>query len=382
MLKSKKILALLVVLAMVSAFAACGQTPSVETAVTNETAAVSEAAETSAAVETAVESPSEVTATGFEGPTTPSKAPEGIKLAIIMGNASMSGASIPADAMMEIAEHYGWEYQTWDGAGSPDVENTAIMSAISWGADAILTSCIQASTVQTSLKAATEAGIPVGSCSTGTDTPNPVIEAEYNFAYDVGASYYAMGHSLAEWIKANTEASGIVACWDFEGEFSIDNNREGLYAGFNELGVEYDEVGYFTFDQLGDQLNRQVTTYLTNNPDTEFIFFPFDPAAVPVSEALELAGYTDVKVVGVLGNIEMCALISQGTVASATAAYDNSYLGYACVDQMIRVLNGDALFDPHGENVPYAIIDATNVPADGAWAPDFDYKASFYALWD
>ena len=318
----------------------------------------------------------------YEGPTAPSKAPEDFKLAVIMGHASMSGASIPADAMVEIANHFGWEVQTWDGAGSPDVQNPAIMSAIAWGADAILTSCIRANTVQTGLKAAAEAGIPAGSCSVGTDTPNPVITAEYDYVYDIGASYHKMGYALAEWIYSHTEASGKVACWDFEGEYSIDNTRKGLYDGFKEMGVEYDEVGYFTFDQLGDQLNRQVTSYLTNHPDTEFIFFPFDPAAVPVSEALELAGYTDVKVIGVLGNIEMCALISQDTVASATAAYDNTYLGYACVDQMIRHINGDPLFEPRGENTPYAVIDIDNVPEEGAWEPSFDYKAKYYALWE
>ncbi len=319
---------------------------------------------------------------GYEGPTTPSKAPEDLKLAVIIGHASMSGASIPADAMVEIANHFGWEVQTWDGQGSPDVMNPAIMSAIAWGADAILMTAQESSSLQAGVKAAVEAGIPIGCASAGTDTPNPVIRNEYDYVYDVGASYNEMGHAMAEWMYNNIEGSGKVACWDFEGAYSIDNTRKGLYEGFEELGMDYDPVGYFTFDLIGDQLNRQVTTYLTNNPDTEFIFFPFDPAAVPVSEALELAGFTDVKVASVLGNIEMCALISQDTVASASAAYDNTYLGYAAMDQMIRHLNGDPLFEPHGENTPYAILDITNVPSDGAWAPDFDYKSKFYALWE
>ena len=32
---------------------------------------------------------------------------------------------------------------------------------------------------------------------------------------------------------------------------------------------------------------------------------------------MEAAGFTDVKVLGVLGNTEMCSLISQGTIAAA-----------------------------------------------------------------
>ena len=368
MLKGKKIVALLLILTVCFGAMAGGQKEAEPAAKAAPAPAPAAAAPVSDAV--------------YEGPTAPSKAPSDFKLAVIMGHASMSGASIPADAMVEVAKHFGWEVQTWDGQGSPDVQNPAIMSAIAWGADAILTTAMKASTIQAGLKAANEAGIPCGSASAGTDTPNPVITSQYDYVYDIGASYHKMGYALAEWMHNHIEDSGKVACWDFEGEYSIDNTRNGLYDGFDDFGMEYDEVGYFTFDQLGDQLNRQVTTYLTNHPDTEFIFFPFDPAAVPVSEGLELAGFTDVKVVSVLGNIEMCALISQDTVAKASAAYDNAYLGYASVDQMIRHINGDPLFEPHGENTPFAIIDETNVPESGAWAPSFDYKATFYSLWE
>ena len=79
----------------------------------------------------------------------------------------------------------------------------------------------------------------------------------------------------------------------------------------------------------------------------------------------------------------MISLIRQGTVASCTAAYDNVYLGYATADQAIRVLNGQKLAAPRGENLPYQIIDIQSLPKEGeAWAPNMNYKERYYELWD
>ena len=385
----KKLLAILLALCLTVSFAACAGSAAPAAPAAEETAAAASEPAAPAEQPATEEAAATETAAAVYGqienlvPTVATKAPATLKVAVVMGNASMSGSSVPCAAIEAICAHYGWEIQTWDGEGDPSKENDAIISAISWGAQCIITASVQASNVQSALQAASEAGVPCGSLSCGNDTPNPVVQVEgFNYSFDVGPYYHDLGYSLGEWIAANKEGSGKVACWDFAGEFSIDYTREGLYAAFKDLGVEYSEQGCFTFDQLGDVLNRSVATYLTNNPDTEFIYFPFDPAAQPVSELLDLNGYTGVKVIGVLGNSEMVALIRQGSVASATAAYDNTYMGYAAMDQMLRVLNGDALIEPHGENVPFLVLDATNAPeGDAGWVAPFDYAASFYAIW-
>lgn len=382
----KRIIALLVALILVIACCACAakQTQADESQKQEQTAAPS-AEEANQAADDEVQNGESKAYGLIENmvPTEPVKVPENLKVAVVMGNASMSGSSVPCAAIESICEHYGWEIQTWDGEGDPSKENDAIISALSWGAECIITCSVQASNVQSALQAASEAGVPCGSLSCGNDSPNPVLQADgYNYAYDIGPDYDGLGYAFGDWIQAHTEGSGKIACWDFAGEYSIDYLREGLYRSLTDKGIAYDDRGCFTFDQLGDVLNRQVSSYLTNNPDTEFIFFPFDPAAQPVSEFLDLNGYTDVKVLGVLGNAEMVALINQGSVASATAAYDNTYMGFAAMDQMLRVLADQDLIEPHGENVPYLVLDETNaVESDNGWTAPFDYAASYYAIW-
>lgn len=324
----------------------------------------------------------------FEGPTEKATAPREIKVALVPAQASLSGCIVPCEAIEEIGERYDWVVQTFDGQGTPDAQNAAISNAIAWEADIIITISLDARSVQQGISAAEEAGIPIVSGSNGTDDPNPTLDLEseglLDFAFDVGPDYAALGEAMAEWMENNQEGSGKVVIYSCPGSYSVEYFEDGLLAGLEDTNLEVDEtLQSFTFEQMGDELNRMVIGYLTANPETEFVFLPFDPAAVSVTEALETAGFTDVKVCGVLGNEEMISLIREGTVAACTAAYDNTYLGYAVVDQAIRLLNGQELATPHGENLPYEIVDSTNLPDEGEeWTPNMDYKSAFYELWD
>ena len=59
-------------------------------------------------------------------------------------------------------------------------------------------------------------------------------------------------------------------------------------------------------------------------------------------------------------------------------------MGYAVIDQYIRYLNGEEYSAPMGENLPYTVLDATNLPEQGTdWTAlsFFDYEKEFKALW-
>ncbi|MFV0363459.1 MAG: sugar ABC transporter substrate-binding protein [Suipraeoptans sp.] len=371
-----KLVACILAMVMCMSLVACGSGSSDSDTTTEEETATESESE-------ATDEEAQVSTEGFEGPTEAAKAPEELKVAFVPADASLSGCIVPVEAMEEICDRYGWEYQTFNGEGTTEGYNSAIMNAVAWSPDVICTVSILASAVQQGIKAAVDAGIPITSGSNGTDDPNPKLDLEYDFAYDIGPDYAGLGAEMARWIKDNTEGSGKVVTFDCPGSYSVEYFFNGLFDEMDAQGIEYTKGSDFTFDQLGDELNRMIISYLTNNPDTEFVYLPFDPAAVEVVEGLETAGFTDIKILGTLGNTEMCNLIRQGSIATATAAYDNVYLGYAQMDQAIRLINDQDLISPRGENLPFAIIDATNVPdGDTAWAPTFDYKSAYYALWD
>ena len=386
----KKLVAVLLVLLLVFAFTACQNGSSTATESQSASSQQPEVASDTPAAEVsesaAAESQATASVEGFQGPTEKATAPKGIKVAIVPNQASLSGCIVPGNAIQEIGKRYDWETQIFDGRGTPAEENAAILDAIAWGADVIATISLDARSVQQGIVAANEAGIPIVSGSSGADDPNPKLdldEGQIDFAYDIGPDYYGLGQEMAEWMQKDSNDAGSVVIYSCPGVASVDLFEDGLLDGLGKTNLQVDpELQTFTFDQLGETLNRMVTGYVTSH-DVDYVFIPFDPAALGPVEALGTAGLEDVKVCSVLGTTEMVELIRQGTVAACTAAYDSTYLGYAEVDQFIRILNDQELIVPHGENVPYAIVDSTNLPSEGsAWVPAFDYKSAYYALWD
>lgn len=324
----------------------------------------------------------------FAGPTEANKAPTEIKVGLVPNSAALSGCITPCNAIMEIAPRYGWETQIFDGRGNPADQNKAILDAISWGADVIAVVSGDPLVLQQGLAAAYAAGIPIISGSNGTDDPNPkpdLDEGQFDYLYDVAPGYFNLGKKMADWMAADSGGDGVVKFFDCPGVSSVALFLEGMQEQFTQHpDMKIDpEVTNFTFDQLGEALDRIVLGYVQTHPDVEYIYMPWDGSALTVIEALDTAGYTDVKVVSVLGTSDFISLIRRGTPAAATAAYDSYYMGYAMADQFIRVLNNKDLFSPHDENLPLQIIDKTNLPAEGSdWVPDYDYKEAFYKLWD
>lgn len=345
-----------------------------------------EAETTEAATEESDDLDSAAYQEGFQGPTDSITPPESLKIAYVAQDAANTGSSVPYDAITEICNKLGYTLQLFDGRGTVEEQNTGIIDAVSWDADVIVCASCQESSVQQGIMAAYDAGIPIVGVSNGTDDPNPkadLAEGQMTYLFDVGPYYYGLGQESAEWVYNDSNGEGKVVVFDNDSVDSVVMHSTGMREGFDELGIEY-EVVEFSIEQVGDALNRMVTGYVQSHPDVEYVSVIADPFTLGVVQALDAAGLTNVKVISVLGSVEYCALIRQGSTAAATAAYDSYYMGYATMDQVFRYLDGgeEALWAPHGENVPMAMVDSTNLPAEGeAWAPDYDYVSAYYALW-
>lgn len=320
----------------------------------------------------------------FGGATEKAKAPTGIKVALIPSDQALSGPVTPLAAIEEVGGNFDWTCQWFNGKGDPTEQNKAIMDAVSWEADVIVCASVDAASVQQGLTTAKEAEIPVVSTSNGTDEPNEgtntVSGDQLDFVFDVGVDYYALGVSIADWMVADAGNEGSIAVFGAKEYPSCMATEYGLLDELAQSDMEISEVMYFTGGQVGDSLNRQVIGYLQSNPDTKYVFMPYDPAAIQVCQALATAGYDDVKVCSILGTEAFQELIGSGSCAAASAAYDMVYMGWGCADQFIRLLNGQELYSPHGENVPYCVIDSTNL-SGGDWISTYDYKSDFLSLW-
>ena len=329
----------------------------------------------------------EATPSKFEGPTEPAKAPSGIKMTVVTCNSALSGCVSPAEGLEKVGKVLGWDVTVLDGAGDPGKMNAAILSGISAGSDVIATTAIDPNLIQQGLKAAKKAGVPVVAGSNGIDSPNPVKEPEggkLGYAFDVAPNYAALGEKVAQWVDGESDGSANLALFSDKEFPSVLAVEVGLLKGLEECeGCTVSEPQYFTGTQVGAPLEQQTAGFLRSNPETEYLFSPYDPAAAVQVPAIQKAGLTnDVKVIGVLGSQQNLEFIRQEQVQAADAAYDNNYMAWAIADQTIRLLDGQKLAEPHGENLPYVVLDKDNLPPEGQnWEAEFPYEKEFEALW-
>ena len=227
--------------------------------------------------------------------------------------------------------------------------------------------------------------MPVLSSSAGTDTPNPVITPPSGLKYvtDVGTDFPAAGRGLGDFaVKESGGKANVVVYEDDEYPSSVASLR-----GFVDVikqcpGCKVSDIVKMTASQVGS-VGQMVVGYLQAHPDVDWVYAPYDPAAAVMVNAIVQAGLQDkVKLVSIVGSAQNIEFIRQGKVQVADAAFDNFYMGWAQVDQAIRVLNKQPLIEPNGEGTPFAIITKDNLPPPGGeFGTKVDYRSKFLSLW-
>lgn len=323
----------------------------------------------------------------YAGPTTPAIAPKHLKVAVITCLSVLHGCVSPALGVMHAGKKLGWTVNIYDGGGTPNKQNAAILDAISSGANVIVTIAIDPNLIQLALAEAKKAGIPVVAGSNGIDTPNPVALSAPNglgFAFDVAPDYGTLGEHIAEWMIADSHGTANIALFSDKEFPSIRAQQVGVLKGLATCPkCVVSKPIYFTATQIATELGQMTVGYMRNHPDVDYIFGAFDPPVAAQVTALMQAGMMgQVKVVGGLGDQQNLAFIRAGRLQVADAAYDNEYMGWAIVDQTIRLLDKQPLFEPHNENLPFVVLDKTNLPAPGAdWRATTGYEAKYLKLW-
>jgi ABC-type sugar transport system substrate-binding protein len=129
-------------------------------------------------------------------------------------------------------------------------------------------------------------------------------------------------------------------------------------------------------------LAAQTIGYLRTHPQINYLIAPYDPAAAAIVPAMAQAGITNVKVCSLLGDQQNLNFIRKGQIQDCDAAFDNGYMGWAMVDQLIRYLDHTPFAQPLGENTPLVLLDKSNLPKAGTdWQTSIDYQSHYKKLW-
>lgn len=369
-------------LALIIAFTACGSSKSSSSASSSGSSSSS-----LAQYDAKVKSAEQATPKQYSGPTAAAKAPKHLTLALISCYSILHGCESPVIGATHAAKQLGWKVIQYDGGGNPSRQNADMLNAISAGANVIADIAIDPNLVQQGLRAAKAHGVLVVSGSSGLNEPNPTISppaGHFGFKFDVGPDYAAAGAEAADWIIADSKGKGHVLVFSDKEFPSVLAFQRGLLAELHKCGgCKVSPLQYFTGAQVTTSLPTQTTGYLQSHSDINYVFSPYDPAAASQVVAIKQAGLASrVKLVSVLGDQQNVQYIRSGNVQAADAAYDNEYMGYAIVDQIIRTLDHKGLYHPIGENLPYALLTKSNLPAAGAdWHAPYNYQAKFLKIW-
>lgn len=324
--------------------------------------------------------------TTWEGPDATPAPPTDIDLAIVTCAGVVAGCVLPADAAQEAAEALGWSVTQYDGQGDPVTQNQVVSQAINGGANAVLMAGVDPAQIGSALELAEERGVPVGSMTQGIAPGNGI-------AFDIGADYVRSGEIIGSWIVADSAGTAVVLptnAKEFASTVTIVESAIDTVATCEACDVK--ETEYFVGSNIGNGLGQRIASALQRQPDVDYLIGAFDPAVADIVPAINNAGIGDrVKIISNVGLTQNLGFIADGNVQAADVVYDNTYIGYAAVDQLIRVLVGEPLWESPGatderfaynQGAPQHLTTAENLDDPSVpWTADNDAVERYLELW-
>lgn len=309
----KKIVALLLVLAMTLALAACGQTPA-------ETTAAAAANETTQAAAENGEKTYKV----------------GISMFVMdAGMTALSGlmketleqADIPIEVFITSAD------------SSTDKQNADVEDLVTKGCDLIWIQGFDRDTIVSSLESAYDAGVKLALGAVANSD-------SYTYRY-CNASEEQTGYMQADWfienyLKKNPDKTYKIAmCNGTMSTASGAGRRNGVVWGLEASGCSnYEIVVEQDNNYITETAQAWAEGLMTSHPEVDVVFCGNDDMAMGVANAIDAVGRTgEIVVLGTDGQDVGLSLMQEGKMA-ATVRMNVMEIGVAMADSMIQCLKG------------------------------------------
>jgi ribose transport system substrate-binding protein len=268
--------------------------------------------------------------------------------------------------MKEVAGKVGMKLVDYPNQGQRTQWIQGIQQAISQKADAIVLSGGTIGPIYFSEQAAAaeRAGIPIVTVVDRDLTQG----AEPNTAARVGQPYAEAARLDADWIIKRTRCAAHVLV--------ITTNE--LIAGNINSRAAQDEFDKHCGDgcttrfvnvplsEWATKIGTTTQTEVSSNPDLNYVFPLYDAMSQFVVPAIQLGGgITRVKVATFNGTPGILRMIQTGDTVEMIVGENEIHLGYAAMDQAMRLMTGA---DPIGDGdygIPLRVFDDSNVAETG-----------------
>ena len=317
------------------------------------------------------------------GPAFDAKAKAGGKtLFIIPASSQVPFVSTIANHIKRLATPIGVKVTIWQNQGQPSQWVQGMNAAISQRANAIvLLAGNDPAGLQPQIRAAKAKGIPtiVAHLYDDNQPSAPNVGGLVNIPYKIAGRLIAdqaivdtKGKANAIVVTINQVKSTLPMVAGIKDEFR-------KYCSGCKL--KYTDV---TIADIATKIQPNVQAALTGDPSINYVIALYDSAEVPfVAAAIRASGRIGrVKVSTFNGTPEMLKLVKQGDILNMNVGENLEWIGYAIVDQSMRIMGG--LKPVKNARVPVRVFDRSNI---GQAGPKFtsgwgnSYVGGYRKLW-
>lgn len=307
---------------------------------------------------------------------------------VISCGQSYQACSILASSFTDAAKQLGWNTNLVDSKADPSVATSLIKQAAAARVDGIALFSLDCPGINSGLKEARAAGIPVVQY-TSIDCDDPAFgggEELFTASLNVMGStkvadyYRAWGGARAEYLAALLGGQGKVL------EIHETSQRPHAYSheGFIDQmkiscpACEIVDVP-FTFSQVPKEATAVWNSALLQNKDAAAVSFSIDSLmGLGLQSALQQSGFRGITAGGEGLNLD---LVREGRQTSETPVpYELASWGLA--NTLNRVFAGEDPKSLPSEGGGWVFLDKDhNLPAEGNWEPSFDFKNIYTSMW-
>jgi ribose transport system substrate-binding protein len=306
----------------------------------------------------------------------------GKHLFIIPASSQVPFVSTIANHIRRIATPIGVRVTTWQNQGQPSQWVQGMNAAIAQRANAIiLLAGNDPAGLQPQIRQAKARGIPtiVAHLYDQNQKSAPNVGGVVNIPYKLAGRLIAdqaivdtRGDANAIVVTINQVKSTIPMVQGIREEFR--KYCSGCKLTFTDV----------TIADIATRIQPNVQAALTADPNINYVIALYDSAEVPfVAAAIRAAGRIGrVKVSTFNGTPEMLKLVQQGDIVNMNVGENLEWIGYAIVDQSMRIMGG--LRPVRNARVPVRVFDRSNIAQagprfTGGWGNQ--YVPGYRRLW-
>ncbi|MCK9250751.1 MAG: sugar ABC transporter substrate-binding protein [Solirubrobacteraceae bacterium] len=317
--------------------------------------------------------------------------PKGKKIGLLQVVGGIESADRLANAIRTASKEVGYEVLYCDGQGVPNKQQTCFDTLLNQGADAILSTGVDPSTVAGQLRKAKQRGVPA--ITVGSVQPPGGYIA--NYGPDEGALGKVAAERLMEVLRDAPDKPVDLAVHSFPTPTFADRTAElEKLVKADGAAVKISAEATTDFANVAEGTRKTVTDQLTNNPNLKAFWFAFDTAGQAAGQMIgsRFSGkaFPDRPLVVTFhGDLATNDLVRKGAIdIVGEVAYDiGVWVGF---DQLLEFWARDKPMDTAdrptygdlGDLYDYRVLDKTNLPPSGQYpAPAFDVVSFFQTKW-